>query len=265
MQNIARILRRDLCKDVTAEVALHKFTTEEENRFVRIGPRDIPHGLEGTKYLDDQIMHSYIQLMISELGRVRNGQAEFGMWTTWTLNESHTDSNKFLNITKDNFYGYRKIFVPVHIELHWFLLVIEPPSRCIRVYDSLKRNGINKAVYGRVLETKAVLQKLLDADTGDWGIKILGPDQCYQQSNAYDCGVLTLLTMRGLAMDLKSFSVDHSPQDMETLGQRMRDLIALELAADTISPTLAELPLEVVNKYFDRPGMPSNVPYHRAR
>ncbi|KAL4949118.1 hypothetical protein BDW69DRAFT_188616 [Aspergillus filifer] len=106
------------------------------------------------------------------------------------------------------------VFIPVHNNSHWTMIIVSPRARTIEHYDSL-----GKGSRQFVSKVKGWIEKELGPDLyveDEWKTPIV---QSPQQDNGSDCGVFALTTAKaiGLGIDPASFG----PPDIPTLRAKI--------------------------------------------
>ncbi|KAF9673289.1 hypothetical protein SADUNF_Sadunf10G0008700 [Salix dunnii] len=121
------------------------------------------------------------------------------------------EPKKFLKCHFFNTFFYKKIFVPVHQEIHWCLAIINKKDHKFQYLDSLK--GRNT----RVLESLAKYyaeevkdKSKKDIDVSNWEHEFV--EDLPEQQNGYDCGVFMIkyadFYSRGVGL---CFGQEHMP------------------------------------------------------
>jgi len=144
--------------------------------------------------------------------------------------------NKLLRWTKKiKIFEKDILFVPIHLEDHWALIVVYMKKKTILYYDSL--GSVNDPVLETILEYLA--QEHLDKhqvklEIGEWTLKNM-KNESPQQHKSNDCGVFICQTIEFLS---RGAPLDFSQADMLMLRQRM----ILELFNKAVVGVKAEKP-----------------------
>ncbi|XP_043270475.1 sentrin-specific protease-like [Venturia canescens] len=171
--------------------------------------------LEGTRWLNDEIINSYFDLISKER---TFGQRVYAM-SSFFFPRLHLNGYEAVRrwTKKINIFKYDKVLVPVHLGNHWCLAIINFENKTIIYYDSFK--GKNP----RYLET--LLQYLIK-EAGQKEEKPIIKEEWHlatkqdipRQTNGYDCGVFVCMYARN---EIFGGEMDFTQNDMPQVRQRM--------------------------------------------
>ncbi|NXH17039.1 SENP2 protease, partial [Bucco capensis] len=82
------------------------------------------------------------------------------------------------------------IFVPIHLRVHWALVVIDLRRKNIKYYDSMAQNGNNICqILFQYLKEESLAKRNLDLSSSEWTLHSMESHEIPQQMNGSDCGV----------------------------------------------------------------------------
>ena len=127
--------------DKIVHLALHtKNVVLVESHNIQITPKDIKTLQKGA-WVNDQVMDFYFSMIASRSAN-RNLPKVYAFSTFFynkLLKKGHNVVGRW---TKNvDLFSYDLILIPVHVNMHWFLVVIHIKERTIRSYDSLNRDN----------------------------------------------------------------------------------------------------------------------------
>lgn len=190
-------------------------------------PRDIATCLKTLSWLNDEIINSYLTVLVQYLrqstGNTGNERPRFHAFTTFfytTLRDKgYQGVRRWANRAKiggEGLLDVETVFIPVHESSHWTLLVVRPADRTIEYFDSLDMMGRKGA--RQVKNIKEWLRGELGAkyDDDEWNIL---PALSSQQDNGSDCGVFLLTNAKAIALGIEPTSF--GPRDTQTLRRKI--------------------------------------------
>ncbi|XP_064020785.1 sentrin-specific protease 2-like [Pogoniulus pusillus] len=82
------------------------------------------------------------------------------------------------------------IFVPIHLRVHWALVVVDVRRKTIRYYDSMAKSGdkICQTLF-QYLREESLEKRNLELASSEWTLHSMESHEIPQQSNGSDCGV----------------------------------------------------------------------------
>ncbi|NXK92103.1 SENP2 protease, partial [Formicarius rufipectus] len=82
------------------------------------------------------------------------------------------------------------ILVPIHLSVHWALLVIDVRKKTIKYFDSMGLKGKDIcATLLKYLQEESKEKRNLELIASEWTLRSMSPWEIPQQSNGSDCGV----------------------------------------------------------------------------
>ena len=171
--------------------------------------RDIASCFKPLAWLNDEIINSYLAVIIQYL-RESNGNTApnerphfhaFNSFFYSSLRDKGYQSvRRWANRAKiggEGLLDVDTVFIPVHEQSHWTLMVVRPADRTIEYFDSL--GGHN----GRKVKT---IKEWLRGELGakfvedEWTVL---PSVSSQQDNGSDCGVFLLTNAKAIALNIE--------------------------------------------------------------
>ncbi|KAL3454882.1 hypothetical protein BJX65DRAFT_10328 [Aspergillus insuetus] len=161
------------------------------------------------KWLNDEVINSYLALIVDYLRRAhgnagRHDKPRFHAFNSFffsNLRDKGYDSVRRwasrAKIGGANLLTVDTVFVPVHNNSHWTLIVVKPSDRTIENFDSL---GSLSRRHIAIITTwlRGELGEKFDED--EWAVL---PSVSPQQDNGSDCGVFLLSTAKAVALDIE--------------------------------------------------------------
>ncbi|XP_032081853.1 sentrin-specific protease 2 [Thamnophis elegans] len=158
---------------------------------LNITRRDI-QTLRNQQWLNDVVINFYMNLLV-ERNKMQRFPALYAFSTFFYSKLSSMGYNAVKRWTKEvDLFQHDIILVPIHIRLHWALVVIDLRRKTIKYFDSMGQNGIR--ICRRLLqylqeESKA--KKNQDINVSSWTLHSMKPHEIPQQLNGSDCGMFT--------------------------------------------------------------------------
>ncbi|CAF0963350.1 unnamed protein product [Adineta steineri] len=206
-------------ESVTNEKQLHESISDERESFESntdqfIIQKNI-HTLNGSNWLNDEIINFYLALVARESGhdgyprvyafnsffyeKLKNDKPEHSSWS------GYMDTIDFFN--------YHIVLIPIHLENHWTLVTIDFSSHCISYYDSLggKNDKCLDLIHNFVEHMYAMKKLQASWIVGYW-------KSVPQQKNTNDCGVFICQFAKYLA---RQWLINLTQEDMPRFRQQM--------------------------------------------
>ncbi|XP_010143337.1 PREDICTED: LOW QUALITY PROTEIN: sentrin-specific protease 2-like [Buceros rhinoceros silvestris] len=144
----------------------------------------------GLRWLNSEVINFYMKLLVE-----RNKKA--GYPTVHAFNTFF-----YTKLTSGGYTGVRRwtrgvdlfeqdiILVPIHLRMHWALVVIDVRKKTITYYDSLRQKGdkICQTLF-RYLQEESREKRNVDLASSEWTLHSMEPHEIPQQLNGSDCGV----------------------------------------------------------------------------
>ncbi|KAL2835914.1 hypothetical protein BJX68DRAFT_251220 [Aspergillus pseudodeflectus] len=161
------------------------------------------------KWLNDEVINSYLALIIDYLRRThgnagRHDKPRFHAFNSFFFSnlrdKGYESVRRWASRAKiggDTLLNVDTVFVPVHNNSHWTLIVVKPADRTLENFDSL---GSLSRRHIAIIKTwlRGELGEKFDED--EWTVL---PSVSPQQDNGSDCGVFLLSTAKAVALDIE--------------------------------------------------------------
>lgn len=212
--------------------------TIEDKTEYRLGLRkaDLITLVPRTTWLNDEIINTSLTDLVKRAQEKRgwtksvNGPAPpyHNMATQWWVNVKAKGVRSVLSWNRrskmDKLLTVERLLIPICDGAHWRLIVVSGTEKTVSYYDSLNMDP--QPYVGPVYDwVKATLGSAFDAN--EW--RIIEGQQSPRQSNGSDCGVLTLLNARAVALGL-----DIRPNLYQSSTERILD-VRHQIAAQLLS------------------------------
>ncbi|XP_064021138.1 sentrin-specific protease 2-like isoform X2 [Pogoniulus pusillus] len=105
------------------------------------------------------------------------------------------------------------IFVPIHLRVHWALVVVDVRRKTIRYYDSMAKSGdkICQTLF-QYLREESLEKRNLELASSEWTLRSMESHEIPQQSNGSDCGVFVCKYAEYISRDrATTFTQNHMP------------------------------------------------------
>ncbi|XP_068001300.1 sentrin-specific protease 2-like isoform X1 [Melanerpes formicivorus] len=105
------------------------------------------------------------------------------------------------------------IFVPIHLRVHWALVVIDVRRKTIKYYDSMGQKGdkICQTLF-QYLREESHEKRNLELASSEWTLRSMESHEIPQQSNGSDCGVFVCKYAEYISRDrATTFTQKHMP------------------------------------------------------
>ncbi|XP_074860511.1 sentrin-specific protease 2 [Carettochelys insculpta] len=105
------------------------------------------------------------------------------------------------------------IFVPIHLRVHWGLVVIDVRRKTIKYFDSMGQRGHSICeILLQYLQEESKAKRNLDIDPSEWTLYSMKPHEIPQQLNGSDCGMFTCTYADYISRDKPiTFTQHHMP------------------------------------------------------
>ncbi|BCS29548.1 SUMO protease ULP1 [Aspergillus puulaauensis] len=187
--------------------------------------RDLASCFTPMAWLNDEVINSYLAVIIDYLRRENNNDGRhdkpryhaFNSFFFSNLRDKGYDSVRRwatrAKIGKNDLLNVDTVFIPVHNNSHWTLIVVKPVDKTIEHFDSL--GSLSRRHVG-------VVKTWLKGELGplfvekDWAVL---PSVSPQQDNGSDCGVFLLSTAKAIAANIDPLA--YGPQDTLLLRKKI--------------------------------------------
>ena len=174
--------------------------------------------LRGLNWLNDEIINFYLQMIMARSKETDNWPKCYAMNTFFLgklKNQGYSMVKRWTR--KVDIFSYDKIFIPVHLDVHWCLSVIDLKKKGVYFYDSMgsDKDDILKVLL-KYLEQEHMDKKKAPFDTSDFTRENV--KDIPRQMNGSDCGMFTLKYAEYLS---RNASITFTQEDMPYFRRRM--------------------------------------------
>ncbi|KAM3834848.1 sentrin-specific protease 2 isoform 1-T1 [Vipera latastei] len=158
---------------------------------LNITRRDI-QTLRNQQWLNDVVINFYMNLLV-ERNKMPGFPVLYAFSTFFYSKLSSMGYNAVKRWTKEvDLFQHDIVLVPIHIRLHWALVVIDLRRKTIKYFDSMGQNGIRICMrLLQYLQEESKAKKNLDINVSSWILYSMKPHEIPQQLNGSDCGMFT--------------------------------------------------------------------------
>lgn len=175
--------------------------------------------LAGLTWLNDSVINFYMNLLI-ERGKSPNFPTVHAFNTFFypkLIKDGYSSLRRWTK--RVDIFSHDVVAVPIHLQMHWCMAIIDFRDKSIRYYDSM--GGVNRkcleALYN-YLKSEHKDKKGTDYDMNDWNVESVSGDEIPQQMNGSDCGVFSCTFAEFLTRDAK---LTFGQEDMPYLRRKM--------------------------------------------
>uniref|UniRef100_A0A8C5U7W6 SUMO specific peptidase 2 n=1 Tax=Malurus cyaneus samueli TaxID=2593467 RepID=A0A8C5U7W6_9PASS len=169
--------------------------------------------LQPLGWLNDRIMNFYMGLLV-ERSKKEGYPAVYAFNTFFYSKLSSASHREVKKWTKGvDIFEHDVILVPIHLRVHWTLLVVDLREKTIKYFDSLGQKGddICKTVL-KYLEEESKEKRNIELTASEWTLHSMGTEEIPQQSNGSDCGVFVCKFADFISRDKPIiFTPEHMP------------------------------------------------------
>lgn len=183
--------------------------------------------LRGLNWLNDEIINFYLQMIVErnkntdkeKYPNIPENWAKVYAMNTFFLPKLRTTGYSAIKrwTRKVDIFSFDKILVPVHLDVHWCLAVIDLKKKGVYFYDSMgsDKNDILKKLL-EYLKQESMDKKKTEFDTS--GFKLENVKEIPRQMNGSDCGMFTLKYAEYLS---RNASITFTQEDMPYFRRRI--------------------------------------------
>ncbi len=174
--------------------------------------------LRGLNWLNDEIINFYLQMIVARSKEVDNWPKVYAMNTFFLpklRNSGYATLKRWTR--KVDIFSYDIVLVPVHLDVHWCLAVINLKKKGVYFYDSMgsDKMDILRSLL-KYLEDEHMDKKKSPFDTS--GFSMENVKDIPKQMNGSDCGMFTLKYSEYLS---RNASITFTQEDMPYYRRRM--------------------------------------------
>ncbi|NWW90843.1 SENP2 protease, partial [Rhynochetos jubatus] len=148
------------------------------------------HTLKICRWLNDEVINFYMSLLV-ERSR-KDGYPAVHAFSTFfypkLISGGYKDVRRWTRGV--DIFKMDLIFVPIHLDAHWTLLVIDVRKKTIRYFDSMGQEGDNICqTVLQYLQEESQEKRKLELIASEWTLHSMQAHEIPQQMNGSDCGV----------------------------------------------------------------------------
>ncbi|XP_068023359.1 sentrin-specific protease 2-like [Melanerpes formicivorus] len=165
------------------------------------------------QWLNDEVINFYLQL-VAERSR-KAGYPSVHAFSTFFYPKLVSGGYEGVRRWTRGLDIFQKdiILVPIHLGIHWALVVIDVRRKTISYYDSLGQRGMKicQALL-QYLQEESRSRRGLELASAEWALHSMGAQEIPQQRNQSDCGVFLCKYAESICRDRAiTFSQRHMP------------------------------------------------------
>ncbi|XP_078036580.1 sentrin-specific protease 1 [Augochlora pura] len=184
---------------------------------LRITRKDI-HTLADLNWLNDEVINFYMNLLIARStnnDRYPKAHAMNTFFYPKLISGGHASLKRWTR--KIDIFAQDLIVIPIHLDIHWCMSIIDFRDKSIRYYDSMGSNNMKcLSALRQYLEDESLDKKKQQYDTSNW--KLECPKNIPQQMNGSDCGVFSCMFAEYICVNKK---ITFTQQDMPYFRNKM--------------------------------------------
>lgn len=184
---------------------------------LRITRKDL-HTLAGLNWLNDEVINFYMNLLIAR-GQASDKYPKVHAMNTFfypkLLSGGHSSLRRWTR--KVDIFAQDLVVVPVHLDIHWCMSIIDFRVKSIVYYDSMGSNNPKcLAALKQYLLDESMDKKKQAYDISDW--KLHSAKKIPQQMNGSDCGVFSCMFAEYVCANKK---ITFAQEDMPYFRNKM--------------------------------------------
>lgn len=183
---------------------------------LKITRKDI-HTLAGLNWLNDEVINFYMNLLIARgtAGKYPKVHAMNTFFYPKLLSGGHSSLKRWTR--KVDIFAQDLVVVPVHLNIHWCMSIIDFRDKAIVYYDSMGSSNPKCLVaLKQYLQDESLDKKKQAYDMNDW--KLQSAKDIPQQMNGSDCGVFSCMFAEYVCANKK---ITFTQQDMPYFRNKM--------------------------------------------
>ncbi|KAH3726385.1 hypothetical protein DPMN_052247 [Dreissena polymorpha] len=162
--------------------------------------------LEGNNWVDDQIVNAYLKLLSRQsTDSWCPGEKRMFSFPSYAATQWKAGNFTTYRFSKVDFTMYDLIMVPRCHNSHWVLLVAQPKTKTVNVYDSL--GGDNKVFYELFRKFMSVRSNVMSDGMDQWHFSSTTQNR---QTDGTSCGIFTLMKAECLVNNLPALTLGQS-------------------------------------------------------
>ncbi|NXJ02271.1 SENP2 protease, partial [Psophia crepitans] len=169
--------------------------------------------LRNFRWLNDEIINFYMSLLVER--NKKEGYPAVYAFSTFFYPKLVSGGYKAVRRWTRGVDLFKQdiILVPIHLQAHWALVVIDVRKKTIKYFDSMGQTGdkICGALF-QYLQQESREKRNLELTFSEWTLRSMGPREIPQQRNGSDCGVFTCKYADYISRDKPlTFTQNHMP------------------------------------------------------
>jgi sentrin-specific protease 1 len=178
---------------------------------LRITRKDL-HTLSGLNWLNDEVINFYMNLLIAR-GHASDKYPKVHAMNTFfypkLLSGGHASLRRWTR--KVDIFAQNVVVVPIHLDIHWCMSIIDFRDKSITYYDSMGGNNPKcLTALKQYLQDESIDKKKQTYDMSNW--KLYSAKKIPQQMNGSDCGVFSCMFAEYVCANKKiTFTQDDMP------------------------------------------------------
>ncbi|XP_051026486.1 sentrin-specific protease 2-like [Acomys russatus] len=148
--------------------------------------------LKGTRWLNDKIINFYMNLLVER--NKKQGYPSVHAFNTFFYTKLKCGGYRSVRRWTQavNLFAKELILVPIHLNVHWSLVVIDLRKKSIVYLDSMgqRRPDILELIF-RYLQHESQSRRNVDLNPLEWKRYSMTEEEIPQQANGGDCGMFT--------------------------------------------------------------------------
>ncbi|KAH3741142.1 hypothetical protein DPMN_047861 [Dreissena polymorpha] len=161
--------------------------------------------LEGNNWVDDQIVNAYLKLLSRQsTDSWCPGENRMFSFPSYAATQWKAGNFTTYRFSKVDFTMY-DLIVPRCNNSHWVLLVAQPKTKTVNVYDSL--GGDNKVFYELFRKFMSVRSNYMSDGMDQWHFSSTAQNR---QTDGTSCGIFTLMKAECLVNNLPALTLGQS-------------------------------------------------------
>ncbi|NXL63838.1 SENP2 protease, partial [Chordeiles acutipennis] len=152
--------------------------------------REDIHTLRSLCWLNDEIINFYMCLLVER--SKKEGNPSVHAFSTFFYPKLISDGYRAVRRWTRDVDLFKKdlILVPIHLRVHWALVVIDVRKKTIKYFDSMAQKGdkICEALF-QYLQEESREKRNVELTLSEWTLHSMNSNEIPQQRNGSDCGV----------------------------------------------------------------------------
>ncbi|NXG07030.1 SENP2 protease, partial [Sakesphorus luctuosus] len=169
--------------------------------------------LHHLRWLNDEVINFYMNLLMER--SKREGYPALHAFSTFFYPKLCSGGYRAVRRWTRGVDLFRQdlILVPIHLRVHWTLLVIDVRKKTIKYFDSLGQKGDDICTtLLQYLQEESKAKRNLELSASEWTLRSMSPSEIPQQTNGSDCGVFVCKFADSISRDKPiTFTQEHMP------------------------------------------------------